>query len=191
VPLALLFLILGHQDAVLIAAGNFLKTLHVLNMFFVYGDIPEDNAHIIALRLAEGEDKSAGEIAPHVVWLDIGEEDVCVNGKSDSQPIAFPSYCVNHACEGRDAKRTKMLTKRRVKLDARLVAFDLLNAGARDSQDVTVGVPLDVFDKHASVDQDRRIVSHVFHQLHSTALVSNTECRRLLVLIFVGETLSI
>lgn len=121
-------------------------------MFLVYGDIPEDDAHIVTLRLAEGEDKSTREVSPHVVGLNVGEEDVRVHGKSDSQSISFPSYSVNHSSERRDAKGAKMLAKCRVKLNARFVAFNFLNTGTRDSQDVTIGVPLDVLNKHSSID---------------------------------------
>ena len=53
-------------------------------MLLVDGRIPEYDTHVVALRLAEGEDKSIREVAPHVVGLDICEEDIGVDGKRDT-----------------------------------------------------------------------------------------------------------
>ena len=99
VPLILNFLVLGNQDAVLITTGDPLKTFHVLNVLLVDRGVPEDDTHIITLRLAEGEDKGASEVAPHVVGLDVGEKDIGVDGESDSETISFPCDSVDHTCE--------------------------------------------------------------------------------------------
>ena len=85
-----------------------MKALHVLNMLLIDGDIPKYDAHVVALRLAESEDQSAGKVAPHVVRLDVGEQDVRIDGKGDSQTVTFPSYSVDHAGEGGHAKGSKM-----------------------------------------------------------------------------------
>ena len=111
IPLIFLLLILGNKDAVLVTTGDSLQSLHVLDMLLVNRSVPEDDAHIVALWLSEGKNESAGEVAPHVVWLDVGEQDVRVNGESDSEAIAFPGHGVDHAGEGWDAEGTQMLTE--------------------------------------------------------------------------------
>ena len=65
------------------------------------------------------------------------------------------------------------------------MAFNLLNTGARYGDDVAVRVPLDVLDEHAGVDQDRLVISHVPHKLHTTALVGNAEGGSLVILILI------
>ena len=84
-----------------------------------------------------------------------------------------------------------MLSEGRVELDTRFVAFDLFNGGARDGEDVAVRVPLDVLDQHAGVDKDRRIIGHVPHELHATALVGDAKCRCLFILILIAEALTV
>ena len=84
-----------------------------------------------------------------------------------------------------------MLTEGGVELDAGLVAFNFFDTGAGDSNDVAVGVPLDVLDEHAGVNKDRCVVGHVSHELHTTTLVGNTKSRSLIILILVAETLAI
>ena len=84
IPLIINFLVFGHKDAVLVTARDSLETLHVLDMLLVNRGVPKDDAHIISLGLAEGKDKGASEVAPHVVRLDVGEKDVGVDGESDS-----------------------------------------------------------------------------------------------------------
>ena len=78
-----------------------------------------------------------------------------------------------------------MGTEGRVKLDTRFVALNFLNTGARDGQDITIWVPLDVLDQHSSVHQDGLVVSHVAHQLHAATLVSDAKGRCLLVLVLI------
>ena len=71
------------------------------------------------------------------------------------------------------------------------MALDLFDTRSGDGDHVAIGVPLDVLDKHASVDKDGSIVCHVSHHLHTSALVSDTKGWGLLVLILVGESLTI
>ena len=73
-------------------------------MLLVDGGVPEDDAHIVTLGLAEGEHEGASEVAPHVVGLDVGEQDVRVDSESDSKTIAFPSDSIDHAGEGWDTE---------------------------------------------------------------------------------------
>ena len=190
-PLVLNFLVFGHKDAVLVAARDSLQALHVLHMLLVYRGIPENDAHIVSFGLAEGKNKRAGEVAPHIVWLDVGEQDIRVDGQSDSQTVTFPGYSVNHTSEGGHTKGSQVLAKGGVELDARFMTFDLLDTRTRDGDNVAIGVPLDVLDEHASVDENWRIIRHVPHQLHTTALVSDAESWGLLILILVRETLTI
>ena len=63
-PLIGLVFILGHEDAILITAGNFLEALHIFDMLLIDLSIPEDDAHIITLGFTESENKCAREIAP-------------------------------------------------------------------------------------------------------------------------------
>jgi hypothetical protein len=60
-------------------------------MLFVYADVPKHDAHIVTLRLAEAEDQRVGKVSPHIVRLDVGEQDVCVHSESNAQAKAFPS----------------------------------------------------------------------------------------------------
>ena len=130
VPLVVNFLVFGHKDAVLVTARDSLEALHVLDMLLVNRGVPKDDAHIISLGLAEGKDKRAREVAPHVVWLDVGEQDVRVDSQSDSQTVAFPGDSVNHACERRHTQGSQVLAKGGVELDTGFMAFDLLNTRA-------------------------------------------------------------
>jgi hypothetical protein len=52
--------------------------------------IPEDHTHIVSLGLSEGENQCVVEISPHVLRLNVGEENVAVDCKSNSQTKAFP-----------------------------------------------------------------------------------------------------
>ena len=63
-PLIGLVFILGHENAILVTAGNFLETLHILDMLLIDLSIPEDDAHIVTLGFTESENKCAREIAP-------------------------------------------------------------------------------------------------------------------------------
>ena len=129
-PLVINFLVFSHKDAVLVTASDSLEALHVLDMLLVNRGVPKDDAHIISLGLAEGKDKRAREVAPHIVWLDVGEQDVRVDGQSDSQTVAFPGNSINHACEGRHTQGSQVLAKGGVELDTGFMAFDLLNTRA-------------------------------------------------------------
>ena len=190
-PLVFNFLILGHKDAVFVATSDSLQTFHVLNMLLIDGGVPEDDAHIVTLGLAEGEHESAREVTPHVVGLDVGKQDVRVDGKSDSETVSLPSDGVNHTSKRWDTERAQMLTEGGVELDTGFVTLNFFDTGAGDGDDIAVGVPLDVLDEHASVDENRSIVSHVSHELHATALVGDTKGWSLIVLILVGESLAI
>lgn len=99
-PLVWLIFILGHKDAILVTGSDLLQTLHVLDMLLVDHGIPEDDAHVVTLGFSEGKNERAGEVAPEIVWLDVGKQDVGVNSKSNSQAIAFPSHSVDHSSEG-------------------------------------------------------------------------------------------
>ena len=99
-PLVGLVFILGHENAILVTAGDLLQTLHVLYMLLVNLGIPEDDAHVVTLGFAEGKNECAGEVAPEIVWLNVGKQDIGVNSQCDSQTIAFPSHGVDHSCEG-------------------------------------------------------------------------------------------
>lgn len=48
--------VLGNQNAVFTTSDNFLESVHVFDMSLVNAGIPEYNAHIVALRLAESKD---------------------------------------------------------------------------------------------------------------------------------------
>ena len=84
VPLVGDVFVLSYKNAVLIAAGYLLQSLHVLNVLLVHGGVPEDDAHIVALGLAEGEDEGVGEIAPHVVGLNVRKQDIGIDGQGNT-----------------------------------------------------------------------------------------------------------
>ena len=103
-PLAFYIFILGHEDAILVTAGDFLQTLHVLDMLLIDLGIPEDNAHIVTLGFTESKNECASEVAPEIVWLNVGKQDIGVNSQCNSKAIAFPSNSVDHSCEGWDSE---------------------------------------------------------------------------------------
>jgi hypothetical protein len=83
---------LSDQNAVIAACFNLSEALHVLNMFLVNGSVPEDNTHVITLRFTKGKYKSLREVAPQVFWLNVSEEDICIDSKCNSQSKTFPTY---------------------------------------------------------------------------------------------------
>ena len=104
IPLVSYFFVLCNEDAVLITAGNLLQTLHVLDMLLVDGHVPENDAHVTSLGLSESKHQSVREVAPHVVRLDIGKQDISVYGQRNSQTISFPGHSIDHAGEGWDSE---------------------------------------------------------------------------------------
>ena len=84
VPLAFYFFVFGDQDAIFVTAGNPLQALHVLNVLLVHGGVPEDDAHVITFGLTESKNESASKVSPHVVRLDISEQDVRIDGQGNS-----------------------------------------------------------------------------------------------------------
>lgn len=182
---------LGNQDAVFVRCHNLLKTFHVLDVLLVDTDVPENDAHIVALGFAESKDQSLREVAPHVIWLDVGKQNVCVDSQGNTQAEAFPTNGVNHTSEGGHSQTTKMVSERRVELNDTFVAFRSVNQRTSDSEDVTVWIPLDTLDEHASVDENRTVIGQASHHLHATALVSNAKSSRVLILIFVRKSLTV
>ena len=117
VPLTSNIFILSDEDAVLIAARDLLQALHVLDVLLIDRDIPKDDAHVVALRLAEGKYQSLRKEAPHVVWLNVSEQYVRIDSKGDTQTVSFPSHGINHSSEGGHTQRAKMHAKSVVELD--------------------------------------------------------------------------
>lgn len=144
-------------------------------MSLVNAGIPEYNTHIAALRLSEGEHQSLREVAPHVVRLNVSEEDVRVYSKANTHAKAFPAEGVDYTAVRRYSETTDMLARRRVELDSSFVALRSVEEGSSYTKHVSIGVPLDALNEHASVNQDGHVISEILHKLKSTTLVSYTE----------------
>jgi len=191
IPSVLNFFHLGNQDAVLAARFDLLETVHILNVLFVDTGIPENNAHIAALWLAESKHKSGAEVAPHIVRLDIGEQNVSVHCKSHSQPEAFPGNAVHDTRVAWHAEGPQVNALSIVKLYSALVAFRAVDQGTSDSQDVAIGAPFAGLDKHAGVDELGTVIGEVLHELHATALVNDGQLGGILVHVFIAEALTV
>jgi hypothetical protein len=83
-----------------------------------------------------------------------------------------------------------VLALRVVKLDNAFSTLCLLERGARNCQYVAVRVPLDALNEHACVHNAGVVIGWRFHQLNASALISDAQLSRTLLLIFVGEALS-
>jgi hypothetical protein len=92
-------------------------------MSLVDAGVPEDDAHVIALRLAESEHQGLGEVAPHVVGLDVSEEDVRIDSQADTHAVAFPADRVDNSAVRRYTQTTDVLARGGVELDSSFVAF--------------------------------------------------------------------
>jgi len=86
---------LGDEDAVVSARLDVKKALHVLDGLLVDLCVPESNAHVVSLWLSVSEDDGVVEEAPHVLGLDVGEEDVRVDGEDNSEAKSFPGKTVD------------------------------------------------------------------------------------------------
>jgi hypothetical protein len=49
--------VFGNQNAVFSTGNNFLEAVHILHMALIDGGVPEDDAHVVALRFAESKYK--------------------------------------------------------------------------------------------------------------------------------------
>lgn len=183
--------VLGHQHTVFSTSNDLLESAHVLDVSLVDAGIPEDDAHIVALGLAEGKHEGLGEVAPHVVRLDVSEEDVGIHGKADTHAISFPADGVHNSAVRRHSERADVLARGRVELDGTLVALRGVEEGSSDSKDVAIGVPLDTLNEHASVDQDGHFIAEALHELESTALIGNAEGSTVFIHVFIAEALSV
>ena len=65
--------VFSNKDTVFSASNNFLESVHVFDMSLVNACVPEDNTHVVALRLTESKHQSLREVAPHVVRLNVGK----------------------------------------------------------------------------------------------------------------------
>ena len=61
-PLALSLLNSSDEDAILPASHNLLESSHVLNMLLINDGVPEDNTHVLTLRLLEGENEGVVKV---------------------------------------------------------------------------------------------------------------------------------
>ena len=71
------------------------------------------------------------------------------------------------------------------------VAFRSVKERSSDTKNVTVGVPLNALDEHASVDQNRHFVVEVLHKLKSTALIGDAERSTVFIDVFITEALAV
>ena len=160
-------------------------------MLLINRGVPENNAHVVTLRLAESKHQGGAEIAPHVVRLDIGKQNVSVDRESDSQTETFPGNAVDDASVGGHTERTEMNTLCVVELYSSLVAFGAINQGASDGQDVAVGAPLAGLHEHAGVNELGAIVSEVLHKLHTATLINDGQLSSVLINVFITKALTI
>lgn len=86
-----------NKNAILSTCDNFLKSSHVLNMFFINHSVPENDAHIISLRFLKSEDKSVVEIRPKIFWLNISKEDVRIYCQTNSKAETFPTKRIDYS----------------------------------------------------------------------------------------------
>ena len=75
---------LRDQNTVVSTGLDATERLHVFYRLFVDFGVTESNAHVGSFRLTVSEDDSVVEERPHVFGLDVGEQDIGINGKDDS-----------------------------------------------------------------------------------------------------------
>jgi len=157
----------------------------------VDGGVPEHDAHVVALGLAEREHKSLREVAPHVVRLNVGEQDVGIDRQADSHAISFPAQTVDNSAVGGHPKTTDMLSHRRIELHSSLVTLRRVKQTTSHSEHITIRIPLHTLDEHACVNQDRDLVGQTAHELETTTLVCNTQLCDSFIDVFIAEALAI
>ena len=86
---------LWDQDAIVSKGFDVWETLHVLDWLLVDFGVPEGDAHIVSFGLSVGKHDRVVEVSPNILWLNVGKEDVWIDGKDNSQAEAFPSDAVD------------------------------------------------------------------------------------------------
>ena len=94
------------------------EALGVAHRFLIDTSVPEGDAHVRSLRLSVGKDDGLTEVRPHVLGLNVSEENVCIDSKYHSQSKSFPSNTGDTARGARDSEGSEMLSPGRVELDA-------------------------------------------------------------------------
>ena len=132
IPLVRLTLILSNEAAVFVTGRDLLEAFHVLDVLLIDEHVPKDDAHVVSLWLSEGKDQGVREVPPHVLRLDVREEDVGVHSQGNAQAEPFPAHGVDHAGVGWDSQTPEMDAERVVELHNTLASFCAVHEGPTD-----------------------------------------------------------
>ena len=92
-------------------------------MLLIDCSVPENDTHIVALRLSESENEGITEVTPHILRLDICEDHVGVHSHADSKSKTLPGNRTNNSSLRWHAKASQVVAKRGVKLNDSFSSF--------------------------------------------------------------------